>query len=84
MIKTHGSELTRLKEIPVPQSVAATSLQGTTTFQLPREYLRAQPAPGAAPGSSYSATPYSYGARRERPRLWPRAPHGHSSAPFPS
>ena len=60
VIKTAGSEFTRLKEIPVPESVAADCVLGTETFELPREYLRAPGPSGSAAGSSYSNVPYTY------------------------
>ena len=60
MIKTAGSEIARLKEIPVPQSIQAEASQRTHTFELPREYIRAAPPPGVPAGTAYSAIPYSY------------------------
>ena len=59
MIKSAGSEITRLKEIPVPQSVASESVHGVTNFERPRDYLRQPKASGSAAGSSYSSVPYT-------------------------
>ena len=69
VIKTAGSEFTRLKEIPVPESVAADCVHGTQTFELPREYIRAPGPSGSAAGSSYSNVPYTYGAKPAAPPL---------------
>jgi len=60
VIKSAGSEITRLKEIPVPQSVASESVHGVTNFERPRDYLRQPKASGSAAGSSYSSVPYTY------------------------
>ena len=63
VIKVEKGEITRLKELPVPQSVGAENIQGVTNFERPPQYLRMPPAPGTAAGSSYSSVPYTYGAR---------------------
>lgn len=63
VIKVERGEITRLKEIPVPQSVASELTYLKTDFERPREYLKTPTPAGAAAGSSYSSVPYTYGAR---------------------
>ena len=46
MIKTTDGELTRLKEIPVPQSVEQEIVVGTDSFELPEGFIQAPEAKG--------------------------------------
>ena len=71
MIKTGGGEITRLKEIPVPQSVASKALTGTTTFERPPAYIRNSIPTGIGAGTSYNAIPYSYCALARSRRAQP-------------
>ena len=47
-INTDAKEAARLKEIPVPVSVAQKRVEGTNAFELPKDFVRA-PAPWQAP-----------------------------------
>lgn len=47
-----ASEQTRLKDIPVPVSIAQTRVEGTNTFRLPKDHLRAPPVQTQWPTSS--------------------------------
>ena len=51
MINTDAKEAARLKDIPVPVSVAQKRVEGTSTFELPKEHLRA-PAAWVVPKSN--------------------------------
>ena len=48
VIRTEATEVSRLKDIPVPESIAQTRVEGTQSFKLPSEHLRA-PVPWVKP-----------------------------------